>query len=153
MSKILAMFFQCSGFFPPIFIQQKQKTVEFFSSVLWILYNDFTNFNFSGQEIWFCYFSSSYFFHNLPSPLIICFILTLPLLILWRGGGGRGASNCVFWKQSPRFQFITTSPKLRNWLKMPNPPNHYDPPDNCNPTHHPQCWTRNTMHGKEILKL
>ena len=115
------MFFQCSGFFPPIFIQQKQKTVEFFNSVLWILYNDFTNFNFSGQEIWFCYFSSSYFFHNLPSPLIICFILTLPLLILWRGEGGRGASNCVFWKQSPRFQFITTSPKLRNWLKMPNP--------------------------------
>ena len=64
-----------------------------------------------------------------------------------RGGrGGEGGVKPRFLKKSPRFQFISTAPsKLRNSLKVPIPPNYYDPPDNCNPTHHPQCWTQNTI--------
>ena len=69
-------------------------------------------------------------------------------------------SNSIFWKKSPRFQFITTSlprPQTNKLSERAYPlPNYYDPPDNCNPTHHPQCWIRNTIqkvHGKEILKL
>ena len=69
MSKSLEILFQCSEFFYQFWSKRSKKVVEFFSSVLWILYSGFTNFNYSGREIWFCFLLSSYFFHDLPCPL------------------------------------------------------------------------------------
>ena len=57
-------------------------------------------------------------------------------------GRGKKTSISIYYPHPPP---PPPPPKLRNWLKVTTAPNYYDPPDNCNLAHHPQCSTRKTI--------
>ena len=48
-------------------------------------------------------------------------------------GRGRGSGQTPFFEKNILDSIYYNRPKLRNWLKVPIPPNYYNPPYNCNP--------------------